>query len=206
MTNIIKDGKKMYAIGWGRTTPLKPGIFSDAMHSSKDLKQIKLPFKTNKFCENDVKNKTAKELKSRKDIWYFNSTTQFCAGDVNGQIDTCHGDSGGPAMVFHVDPESQKWRWFQVGIVSWGVGCAQKGEVGYYTKVSAYLGWISQIAQPTDTWAHRKNKNKLNLKYKGAGLDLIFAVDTSSSVTRRYLGIAKTFMRKLVERLGVDER
>jgi secreted trypsin-like serine protease len=144
-TNIIKDGNEMYAVGWGITTPLKPNEFSNGLDGSKYLKQVKLPFKANKFCDDNVKNKTAKELERNKDIWYFNSTTQFCAGDVTGQKDTCHGDSGGPGMVLNLHPVSGKWRWFQVGVASWGYGCAQKGEAGYYTKVSAYVDWIDKI-------------------------------------------------------------
>lgn len=149
MAKIIQVGNEMYAIGWGRTTPLKANLFRESLDFSKNpLKQVKLPFKANKFCENLVKNKKDKELEIKKDIWYFNSNTQLCAGDVTGQNDTCSGDSGGPAMVFHVHPISGKWRWFQVGIVSWGDGCAQKGEVGYYTKVSAFVDWIDQTAKP----------------------------------------------------------
>ncbi|CAB3988648.1 sushi, von Willebrand factor type A, EGF and pentraxin domain-containing 1-like [Paramuricea clavata] len=164
MANIVKDGNEMYAVGWGRTTPIKPKEFSSVLHLSNDLKQVKLPFKANKFCEDNVKNKTAKELKWMKDIWYFNSTTQFCAGDITGQQDTCHGDSGGPTMVFHTHPVSGKRRWFQVGIVSWGYGCAQKGEVGFYTKVSAYVDWISQIAQLSST--NRNRTHTMIFKYK----------------------------------------
>ena len=175
MTNVIREGETMYVVGWGRTTPVKSGIFSHVLHLSKDIKQVQLPFKANSFCEDHVKNKTAKETQWKKDIWYFDSTTQFCAGDINGQIDTCHGDSGSPAMVFHVDPVSRKWRWFQVGIVSWGDGCAQRGEVGYYTKVSAHLGWISHIVQASGTnnvQTHtsnpkrNRNQNRLKLRYK----------------------------------------
>ena len=135
----------MYAVGWGATKPVKPGQRPSVLDLSKDLKQVKLPFKANNFCEDNIKNKTAKELNSRKDIWSFNSTMQFCGGDVTGQIDSCHGDNGGPAMVLHLNPVSQKWRWFQIGIMSWGVGCAQKGEVQYFTKVSAYVDWIDEI-------------------------------------------------------------
>ena len=214
MTNVIREGKKMYAVGWGRTTQVKSGIFSHALHLSKYIKQVQLPFKADSFCEDHVKNKTAEENEWKKDIWYFNSATQFCAGDITGHIDMCHGDSGGPAMVFHVDPVNRKWRWFQVGIVSWGDGCAQKGEVGYYTKVSAHLGWISQIVQasgtssvqtPTYNPERSGNQNRLKLKYKKR-LDLIFVLDTSSTLTRRNLGIAKTFLKEIIEMVGVDDR
>ena len=133
----------MYAVGWGATKAWNPQnghVFADT--SKNPLKQVKLPFKTSKFCDDHVK---AKQLQDLKNKWYFNSTTQFCAGDVTGQKDTCKGDSGGPAMVLSINPANGQWRWFQVGIVSWGYGCAQKGEVGYYTKVSTFVDWIDKI-------------------------------------------------------------
>ena len=146
-TNIIRDGNEMYAVGWGGTKHVKPGEYAKEADLSKDIKQVKLPFKPNTFCDESVQNKTALAKKRDKDNWYFNSTTQFCAGDITGQNDTCHGDSGGPAMVLDVHPVSGKWRWFQIGVESWGYGCAQKGEVVYYTKVSAYLDWIDKIVK-----------------------------------------------------------
>ena len=149
ITNIIKHGNKMYAVGWGVTTALNPEtdglVIADT--SKNPLKQVKLPFKTSKFCADRVAAKKAQERAQLKDKWYFNNATQFCAGDITGQNDTCEGDNGGPAMVQNINPENEKWRWFQVGIVSWGYGCAQKGEVGYYTKVSAYTNWINKITK-----------------------------------------------------------
>ena len=137
----------MYTVGWGTTKAwnVKTNGYVIPNLLENPLKQVKLPFKTSKFCDDHVKNKKTQALPRDKDIWYFNSTTQFCAGDVTGQNDTCIGDSGGPAMVLSINPVNKKWRWFQVGIVSWGYGCAQKGEVGYFTKVSAYFNWIDKI-------------------------------------------------------------
>ena len=54
----------------------------------------------------------------------------FCAG-AEGK-DSCQGDSGGPI----IDSVTQK----QIGIVSWGSGCAQKG--GVYAKVRKQIEWI----------------------------------------------------------------
>lgn len=63
---------------------------------------------------------------------------EICAGDLaNGGIDTCQGDSGGPLVATTGGKE------VQVGIVSWGVGCAQAGNPGHYTEVSTYLSDIS---------------------------------------------------------------
>jgi secreted trypsin-like serine protease len=48
-------------------------------------------------------------------------------------VDTCQGDSGGPMVR-----RDGAGRWVQVGIVSWGLGCARDGYPGVYTQVSAF--------------------------------------------------------------------
>lgn len=138
---LTKNDSRMYAVGWGGTTPVKPKEKTNDDIENNPFKQVSLPFKTNKFCEDKIKEKREKE---KKDKWYFNKRTQFCAGDVSGKNDTCHGDSGGPSMVNRKHPKTGEWSWFQVGIISWGIGCSQVNEVGFYTKVSAYLDWIDQ--------------------------------------------------------------
>jgi secreted trypsin-like serine protease len=59
----------------------------------------------------------------------------ICAG--RGRVDTCQGDSGGP-MVRRTGDDS----WVQVGIVSWGLGCARDGYPGVYTQVSTFRSAI----------------------------------------------------------------
>ncbi|XP_058423509.1 serine protease 44-like [Diceros bicornis minor] len=52
------------------------------------------------------------------------------------------GDSGGPLVCEFNDT------WFQVGIVSWGIGCGGKRNPAVYTEVSFYKKWvIDQINQ-----------------------------------------------------------
>ncbi len=66
------------------------------------------------------------------------SAEQICAGDPLGrQRDSCQGDSGGPLMKVAVSGCP-----YQVGVVSWGYGCARPGVPGVYTRVSAYADWI----------------------------------------------------------------
>jgi secreted trypsin-like serine protease len=48
-------------------------------------------------------------------------------------VDTCQGDSGGPMVRL-----DRTGRWLQVGIVSWGLGCARDGYPGVYTQVSTF--------------------------------------------------------------------
>lgn len=140
MTKIIKTGDSLFAVGWGATEKVKRGKKGKKL--SKDIKQVEIPFSHDKNCTDKVQE-MLDEDKKKYQYWYFNNTTQFCAADPSGQNDTCSGDSGGPAMVFHRNPDDGNMiSWYQVGIVSWGYGCAQKGEYGYYTKVSAFFKWL----------------------------------------------------------------
>jgi secreted trypsin-like serine protease len=66
---------------------------------------------------------------------------EICAGYSQGGVDTCQGDSGGP--MFRKDNAGA---WIQVGIVSWGEGCARAGYPGVYTEVSTFAAAIKSAA------------------------------------------------------------
>ncbi|GGR01168.1 serine protease [Streptomyces netropsis] len=67
---------------------------------------------------------------------------EICAGYLQqGGVDTCQGDSGGP--MFRKDNAGA---WIQVGIVSWGQGCARPGYPGVYSEVSTFAADISSAA------------------------------------------------------------
>jgi trypsin len=55
----------------------------------------------------------------------------LCAGG-DGRHDACVGDSGGPLLV-----PGGTAGWTQIGVVSWGAGCAVHGVPGIYTRLSA---------------------------------------------------------------------
>jgi hypothetical protein len=52
-------------------------------------------------------------------------------------MDTCQGDSGGPLVYY-----DQNKCPTQIGVVSWGDGCAAEKAYGIYTRVSAYRDFI----------------------------------------------------------------
>jgi len=65
---------------------------------------------------------------------YTLPATALCAG-AEGR-DACDGDGGGPLVC------EEEGQWFQVGIVSFGIGCGRKGVPGVYTRVQAYHQWM----------------------------------------------------------------
>ncbi|SEF34603.1 Trypsin [Amycolatopsis pretoriensis] len=69
-------------------------------------------------------------------------SAEICAGNLaSGGVDTCQGDSGGP--MFRRDNAGA---WIQVGIVSWGDGCARAHAPGVYTEVSTFASKIASAA------------------------------------------------------------
>ncbi|MGW4466018.1 S1 family peptidase [Micromonospora sp. NPDC004704] len=66
---------------------------------------------------------------------------EICAGFASGGTDTCQGDSGGP--MFRRGANNA---WVQVGIVSWGNGCARPNYPGVYTQVSYFASAIASAA------------------------------------------------------------
>ncbi|HAZ14135.1 MAG: hypothetical protein A2X86_02785 [Bdellovibrionales bacterium GWA2_49_15] len=79
------------------------------------------------------------ECQSSGDDYESVDERQVCAGsNKQGKKDSCFGDSGGPLILETVSgPEL-------IGIVSWGVDCAQITTPGVYTRPSAFSAWINQ--------------------------------------------------------------
>ncbi|XP_035705967.1 serine protease snake-like isoform X2 [Folsomia candida] len=70
--------------------------------------------------------------------------SQFCAGDKEGNKDTCHGDSGGPATVTKDNP----CVFYVVGITSFGSSFCGFQQPGVYSNVLRYLEWIENAVWP----------------------------------------------------------
>ncbi|XP_022622365.1 complement factor I-like [Seriola dumerili] len=64
----------------------------------------------------------------------------ICAGDLDGSVDACEGDNGGPLVCEDAVGVSYLW-----GIISWGRGCGRPRSPGVYTQVAHYFEWIRLI-------------------------------------------------------------
>ena len=60
--------------------------------------------------------------------------------------DSCQGDSGGPLIIPGVSDSSD----VQVGVVSWGIGCAYSGYPGVYSKISE--SWDDFLSDQLAKW------------------------------------------------------
>lgn len=63
----------------------------------------------------------------------------FCAGLPQGSKDSCQGDSGGPIVI------NRSGVITQLGIVSWGIGCARPGKFGVYSDIAALRNWVDGV-------------------------------------------------------------
>jgi secreted trypsin-like serine protease len=126
MASMDLTGQLTWLIGWGTT--------SSGGKVSQDLLEVQVPIITNPKCATAYDS-----IFSGPDRI---SERQLCAGYDEGGKDSCQGDSGGPLMM------RIKGRVYQLGIVSYGNGCARAGYPGVYTKVAWFSYWIGyQIAK-----------------------------------------------------------
>ena len=67
---------------------------------------------------------------------------QLCCGDLLGERDVCHGDSGSGLYIER--NISYMNRYTIDGIVSYGEQCATPMKPTIYTRVSNYIDWIRE--------------------------------------------------------------
>jgi secreted trypsin-like serine protease len=116
-TDSAYDRGTFTVMGWGATR-------EGSNTQQRYLRTVDVPYVSDRACGRAY----------REASYGYVSREMLCAGDTKrGGIDACQGDSGGP-MVRRDDAGE----WVQVGIVSWGIGCARRDFPGVYTQVSAF--------------------------------------------------------------------
>ncbi|NVN82994.1 MULTISPECIES: trypsin-like serine protease [unclassified Vibrio] len=117
----LNDGQMLTVMGWGDQDA------SDGYSSKSELYQVNVPL-VNQYQCNSVPYYG----------YSFIGNDAFCAGYSDGGYDSCQGDSGGPIVV------STNGVYEQLGIVSWGEGCALADAYGVYTNISYFDDWIDE--------------------------------------------------------------
>ena len=119
----ISVGTQLMVMGWGNTSTTGNSF-------PNTLLETQVPFVSNEQCATNYGASTITE-------------NMLCAGYEEGGKDSCQGDSGGPLLY------QENGQWQQVGIVSFGQGCAEPGYPGVYARVENYGDWISQYVEGT---------------------------------------------------------
>jgi secreted trypsin-like serine protease len=104
-------GTMLTVIGWGNTSTTGQASFPDA------LREVVVPVVDDTTCDTAYHG-------------FVTVETQLCAGQKG--IDSCGGDSGGPLFATTSSGDD-----VQVGIVSYGIGCAKQRYPGVYTEVNS---------------------------------------------------------------------
>ncbi|CAG9769420.1 unnamed protein product [Ceutorhynchus assimilis] len=108
--------KVALVIGWGITG-------DNRLAELDDLQCADIPMLSSQEC--------AKKFRQHHKIYL--PRNQICTLSTEG-IDACQGDSGGPLLCDST----------QIGIVSWGISCAEPTNPGVYTDVGKYLPFIAK--------------------------------------------------------------
>ena len=113
------DGVDLTVIGWGKTSPF--GMASDV------LLEVEVDYFSRSRCLRRYRFLNA-------DV-----TSRMLCASRSGK-DSCQGDSGGPMIKKGLNGSED----IQVGVVSWGIGCARWLLPGVYSQVSQALDFIDQ--------------------------------------------------------------
>lgn len=114
--SLISVGDLASVMGWGQTDANKPNSYSNT------LQYTSIPIVSNEVCNQAYTDDVADSM--------------LCAGFKDGGTDGCNGDSGGPLLI-NINGE-----WQQIGIMSWGEGCALPKYYGVYTRISSFTDFI----------------------------------------------------------------
>jgi hypothetical protein len=107
----LREGRRATVMGWGGTQGGPEPPQSDVLRAAD------VPVWSATRCKRSYAG--------------YDARLMVCAGYINGRVDSCGGDSGGPMMVMEPD---RTWR--LLGVVSFGKDCALASYPGVYAWVN----------------------------------------------------------------------
>mgnify|MGYP000029452621 CR=1 FL=1 len=147
-------GAKLTVTGWGALWDAK--TFEAALNTRDGLALVDTAqlaksgqiFSPDQLREVEIERFSHDDCLSAFGVYGYDQTNglrisadaEICAGKQAQSTDSCQGDSGGPLVA----PADNALGWVQVGVVSWGISCGQKGLPGVYTRVAEYYDWVKE--------------------------------------------------------------
>ncbi|KAL7476508.1 hypothetical protein ACHAW6_002367 [Cyclotella cf. meneghiniana] len=130
---VPEVGSEVIVMGWGDTT-----ADDLTMDTSSVLMEVSVNVISNKKCQASKGKHNG--YSDSYDGWI--TEHMLCAVDENE--DSCQGDSGGPLVIRNGSNKATGENDVQVGVVSWGIGCATNTFPGVYARVSSQYDWIKK--------------------------------------------------------------
>ncbi|XP_017776722.1 PREDICTED: tryptase-2-like [Nicrophorus vespilloides] len=121
------ENTRCFATGWGKDVFGKEGKYQVI------LKKVELPIVSRPTCQDNLRT-------TRLGKFFELHNSFICAGGEPGK-DTCKGDGGSP-LVCPIPGKPN--RYYQAGIVAWGIGCGEKQIPGVYVNIPLFRNWINE--------------------------------------------------------------
>lgn len=131
------DGNSVTVIGLGSTRGRRDTVFNTFQEGEEDED----PVDTRNIILQKVDIEVIPHAECNGGMMYnglIKDDSMLCAGDRQGGKDACFGDSGAPLLAV----ENGAYR--QIGVVSFGAGCARPDRPGVYARVSSAYDWIHE--------------------------------------------------------------
>jgi len=120
------SGVRCWVAGWGKNE------FDGSFQFLQ--RKVDVPLVNNAQCNADLKSALNSQSSGIGERFSLDQS-ELCAGGEVGK-DACTGDGGSPLVC-----QASSGRWTVVGLVTWGVGCAEQLP-GVYVRVSQFREWI----------------------------------------------------------------
>lgn len=125
--NYTTIDTRCYVSGWGKDASGKQGKYQTIP------KKIDVPVIDRDTCQTRLRTTgLGRHFRLHKSL--------MCAGGEQGR-DACKGDGGSPLMCPIPDQEG---RFYQAGIVVYGIGCGTANIPGVYTNIASFRDWIDE--------------------------------------------------------------
>eukprot|EP00092_Neocalanus_flemingeri_P004843 GFUD01005211.1.p1 GENE.GFUD01005211.1~~GFUD01005211.1.p1 ORF type:complete len:497 (-),score=130.91 GFUD01005211.1:51-1541(-) len=119
-------GVRCWVAGWGKNE------FDGSFQFLQ--RKVDVPLVNSAQCNADLKTALNTQASGAGDRFTLDNS-ELCAGGEVGK-DACTGDGGSPLVC-----QASSGRWTVVGLVTWGVGCAEQLP-GVYVRVNQFRDWI----------------------------------------------------------------